>query len=56
LAVPVVDEQVAEELKRLVDRLEALAVVRDLRAVGLWYQTFEQLRDQQVLDLLRQGP
>ncbi|MFN9630125.1 MAG: phosphoribosyltransferase [Cyanobacteriota bacterium] len=56
LAVPVVDAQVADDLNALVDRLEALAVVRDLRAVGLWYQTFEQLRDQQVLDLLQPEP
>ncbi|MEB3334742.1 MAG: phosphoribosyltransferase family protein [Cyanobacteriota bacterium] len=56
LAVPVVDEQVVGELEPLVDRLEALAVVRDLRAVGLWYADFGQLGDQQVLDLLRRGP
>ncbi len=52
LAVPVVDRQVAEELLPLVDRLEALAVVTDLRAVGLWYSAFEQMTDQEVLALL----
>jgi putative phosphoribosyl transferase len=55
LAVPVVDRQVVGDLQPLVDRLEALAVVEDLRAVGLWYQDFEQLSDQRVLALLRQG-
>jgi putative phosphoribosyl transferase len=52
LAVPVVDQAVARELQPLVDRLEALAVVADLRAVGLWYDDFEQLTDQRVLALL----
>jgi predicted phosphoribosyltransferase len=36
-----------------VDRLEALAVVADLRAVGLWYRDFDQLSDAQVLEMLR---
>jgi putative phosphoribosyl transferase len=55
LAVPVVDREVVEDLRRLVDRLEALAVVADLRAVGLWYVSFEQMTDPQVLALLGQG-
>ncbi|MEB3260833.1 MAG: phosphoribosyltransferase family protein [Cyanobacteriota bacterium] len=53
LAVPVVDQAVARELQPLVDRLEALAVVPCLRAVGLWYDDFEPLTDQRVLALLR---
>ena len=52
LAVPVVDRQVAGVLGRLVDHVEALAVVSDLQAVGLWYGHFEQLSDRQVLALL----
>jgi putative phosphoribosyl transferase len=52
LAVPVVDQEVVRELLPLVDRLEALAVVADLRAVGLWYAEFEQMTDQEVLALL----
>jgi putative phosphoribosyl transferase len=55
LAVPVLDRQVVGELRRVVDRLEALAVVDDLRAVGLWYVNFEQMTDRQVLALLRRG-
>jgi putative phosphoribosyl transferase len=55
LAVPVVDREVVGDLRKLVDRLEALAVVGDLRAVGLWYVSFEQMTDQQVLALLGQG-
>ncbi len=53
LAVPVVDRDVVADLEPLVDRLEALAVVEDLRAVGLWYEEFAQLSDAQVLDLLQ---
>jgi putative phosphoribosyl transferase len=56
LAVPVVDCGVAAELSPLVDRLVALAVVDDLQAVGLWYEHFEQLQDEQVLALLNQQP
>jgi putative phosphoribosyl transferase len=39
-----------------VDRLVVLAVVDDLQAVGLCYEHFEQLRDEQVLALLKQPP
>ncbi|MCP9931758.1 phosphoribosyltransferase [Cyanobium sp. AMD-g] len=53
LAVPVVDREVADELGRLVERMEALAVVSDLQAVGMWYEHFEQLSDRQVLALLQ---
>lgn len=53
LAVPVVDRAAASDLGRLVDRLEALAIVDDLQAVGLWYEHFEQLQDREVLALLQ---
>jgi putative phosphoribosyl transferase len=52
LAVPVVDRRVVPDLEALVDRLEALAVVEQLRAVGEWYEHFEQLSDADVLRLL----
>lgn len=52
LAVPVVERSVARALAPLVDRLEALAVVEELEAVGLWYGRFEQLSDGQVQRLL----
>jgi putative phosphoribosyl transferase len=52
LAVPVVDRTVARELCPLVDHLEALAIVDQLEAVGLWYETFHQLTDHEVLELL----
>lgn len=56
LAVPVVDREVVKDLEPLVNRLEALAVVEDLRSVGLWYRDFAQLNDRQVLDLLQIHP
>jgi putative phosphoribosyl transferase len=49
-------DDVAAELSPLVDRLVALAIVDDLQAVGLWYEHFEQLQDEQVLALLNQQP
>ncbi|MEB3305309.1 MAG: phosphoribosyltransferase family protein [Cyanobacteriota bacterium] len=52
LAVPVVDREVAEELTPLVNRLETLALVDDLRAVGMWYGEFNQLSDGEVIALL----
>lgn len=55
LAVPVVDQEVADELAPLVNRLEALALVQDLRAVGLWYEDFNQLSDKDVIGLLEQS-
>lgn len=52
LAVPVVDRAVVRELAQLVDHLEALAIVDQLEAVGMWYETFNQLSDHDVLELL----
>lgn len=52
LAVPVVDRLVARQLAPLVDHLEALAIVDRLDAVGMWYATFNQLDDREVLELL----
>jgi putative phosphoribosyl transferase len=54
LAVPVVDQRVVPLLQPLLDELVPLAVVDHLRAVGEWFSHFEQLSDQQVLDLLAQ--
>ena len=53
LAVPVLDRLLLPDLEALVDRLEALAVVEGLWAVGEWYTHFEQLCDSDVLALLR---
>jgi len=53
LAVPVVDRRVVPDLEAMVDRLEILAVVARLRAVGEWYEHFEQLSDEDVLSRLQ---
>ena len=52
LAVPVVDQRLVPELEALVERLESLAVVPHLEAVGPWYERFEQLDDHAVIQLL----
>ena len=52
LAVPVVDGRLLPDLKPLVDRFEALAIVRQLRAVGEWYEWFDQVEDEEVNRLL----
>jgi len=56
LAVPVVDRRVLPDLEPLLDRLEALAVVEPLQAVGEWFRDFEQLDDGDVLRLLSGSP
>jgi putative phosphoribosyl transferase len=55
LAVPVADRSLLPGLGRLVERLEVLHAVPDLRSVGEWYERFEQLDDAEVLRLLAQA-
>ena len=50
--MPVVDQRLVPELEALVERLEILAVVPHLEAVGPWYERFEQLKDNAVVRLL----
>ena len=52
LAVPVIDRNVASQLRRDLDQLVALAEVDDLWAVGAWYERFAPVEDEQVLELL----
>ena len=52
LAIPVADRAVASQLRQLVDQLEILVLVEQLQSVGMWYGTFNQLEDREVLDLL----
>lgn len=53
LAVPVMDAELRPVLAPLVERLEVLALVEGLEAVGLWYACFPQVDDSEVLRLLR---
>jgi putative phosphoribosyl transferase len=53
LAVPVLDALLLPDFEILVERLIALAVVRHLEAVGVWYERFGQLDDGAVVRLLQ---
>jgi putative phosphoribosyl transferase len=48
LAVPVVQDSVAEDLRRDVHELVAVSTPADLLAIGVWYQSFPQLTDDAV--------
>jgi putative phosphoribosyl transferase len=52
LAVPVAAHESARAFGALVDDLVAVIMPHDFRAVGLWYEDFEQTSDEEVLDLL----
>ncbi|GHF41052.1 phosphoribosyltransferase [Streptomyces griseosporeus] len=56
LAVPVSSPQAARLLSPEVDVLVCLAQPSDFRAVGLWYDDFDQLSDDDVLRALRAAP
>jgi len=51
-AVPVVAADVARVLEQEVDHLVSLRTPRDLYAIGLWYEDFTQVSDDEVLRLL----
>ena len=55
MAIPVADRAGANQLGQLADQLEILALVERLQSVGMWDGTFNQLEDQEVLDLLAAG-
>lgn len=52
LAVPVIDHLVAARLRPRLDQLVALAEVDNLLAVGAWYEHFQPVADQRVLELM----
>jgi putative phosphoribosyl transferase len=52
VAVPVIQDSVAEELRRDVDELVAVLEPSDLFAIGAWYDDFSQLSDDDVRDIL----
>lgn len=55
LAVPVAQASVANELAREVDELVCLLEPADLYGIGLWYESFPQLKDAEVRSLLSRG-
>jgi predicted phosphoribosyltransferase len=48
LAVPVASADVLESLSAEVDDLVCLLVPRELYAIGLWYEDFQQVTDEEV--------
>ena len=55
LAVPVAAPESARAFGALVDDLVVVIMPHDFRAVGLWYEDFEQTSDEEVLDLLNRA-
>lgn len=57
LATPVIPSDVADRLKRYVDVMIALDVpVLYMGAVGAYYDKFDPVEDQEVVELLREAP
>lgn len=54
VAVPVGAPDSMEELRKLADRVVVLLVPPHFRAVGLWYQTFDQTEDDEVIKIMQQ--
>ncbi len=52
VAVPVAAEQALEALVAVADAVVAVAVPRDFRSVGTWYEHFDQVDDETVRMLL----
>lgn len=55
LAVPVIDQRLAAQLRAQGQELVALAEVNNLFAVGAWYERFEPVPDSEVLALMAAG-
>jgi len=55
LAVPVCASETAAALRSQVDDLVCAAIPPNFRAVGLWYEDFAQVSDEEVIDLLERA-
>src|SRR5260370_17223992 len=55
IAVPVAASATCEELAAEVDEVVCILRPESLYAVGLWYEHFSQITDQEVADLLEQA-
>lgn len=55
VAVPVASKQAAEKVKGLVDEFVCLETPEQFYAVGQWYESFEQVTDQEAMEFLRRG-
>lgn len=56
VAAPVGESDTCARLKRLADEVVCAERPDDFRAVGLWYERFDQTGDEEVIDLLRRAP
>jgi predicted phosphoribosyltransferase len=55
VASPVGARDTCERLKRIADEVVCPSMPDPFRAVGLWYEQFDQTTDDEVIELLRQG-
>lgn len=55
VAVPVAAPDSARRLARLADEVVCLATPADFRAVSLWYRSFGQTSDEEVVELLQRA-
>ena len=55
LAVPVCAEQTVMDIRPEVDALVCLKTPSDLLAISLWYRNFEQVPDEEVIELLERS-
>jgi predicted phosphoribosyltransferase len=55
VAVPVAPQETCSQLRGVADEVVCAVVPSPFRAVGLWYEDFEQVTDAQVRGLLRQA-
>lgn len=55
LAVPVCAAQTAEVIRPEVEDLVSLETPSDLYAIGYWYEDFEQVSDEEVVELLERA-
>lgn len=56
VAVPVAPPQTVQELKMIVDDVLALCVTADFAAIGSFYLRFDQVSDEEVIDLMKSAP
>ncbi|MCS7058286.1 MAG: phosphoribosyltransferase [Meiothermus sp.] len=56
VAVPVAPPDILREVEALADAVVCLKTPAEFRAVGLWYEHFPQVSDEEVLGLLQRPP
>ncbi len=56
VAVPVAPPQTVQELKEVVDDVLSLHVTADFGAIGSFYRRFDQVSDEEVIELMKSAP